>query len=103
MKITASILWWLCIVVWIAAIATPDSSVVVVCSMLPPTAAPTMAARIASSTPPPHWQVAVGLLSSGALTLALVWAAGRLFRIGLLLRSDPPNFRTLVRWVVTGS
>ena len=86
----------------IAAIATPDSSVVVVCSMIPPTAAPTMAARIASSTPPPHWQVAVGLLSSGALTLALVWAAGRLFRIGLLLRSDPPNVRTLVRWVVTG-
>ena len=35
MKITASILWWLCIVVWIAAIATPGGAAIAAFTRLP--------------------------------------------------------------------
>ena len=84
------------------AIATPDSGAVLLCSLLPPTAAPVMAARVTSATPPPHWQVWVGILSSGGFAVALLWAAGRLYRIGLLVRGAPPDLRTLLRWIRTG-
>jgi ABC-type Na+ efflux pump permease subunit len=82
------------------AIASPESGIIVAASLLPPTAPAVMAARLTSSAPPPHWQVWISLLTSGAFGLFMLWAAGRLFRIGLLLRGSPPSFRTLIRWVV---
>ncbi len=85
-----------------AAVASPDTPLAVACSLVPPTAAPVMAVRVVSSSPPPHWQVWLALLASGGFALGLLWAAGRLFRIGLLLRSSPPNLRTVLRWVVEG-
>ena len=86
----------------LAAIIVPESPWVLTFSLIPPTSAPVMAARIPSTVPPPHWQVWIALLTSGGFALFLLWAAGRLFRIGLLLRSSPPNMRTLIRWVVSG-
>ena len=84
------------------AITAPSAPSSVWLSMVPPTAAPVMAARIVSTEPAPHWQVWIALASSGAFAAFLLWAAGRLFRIGLLLRSSPPNLRTLLRWVLSG-
>ena len=86
----------------LVAIGRPNSAVVMVCSWLPPMAAPVMAARVASETPPPHWEIGLGLLTSGGFSLALLWAAGRLYRVGLLLRGAPPNLMTLLRWIRTG-
>ena len=84
------------------AVGKPESIFVLIFSLVPPTAAPVMAARVASSVPPPHWQVWMAVLTSGAFALLLLWAAGRLYRIGLLVRGAPPNVRTLLRWIRTG-
>ncbi len=83
------------------AIARPDSGFIVAASLIPPSSTTVMAARLTSSIPPPFWQVWISLLSSGAFAVALLWAAGRLFRIGLLLSGSPPNVRTLIRWILT--
>jgi ABC-2 type transport system permease protein len=84
------------------AIPFPESGVVVATSLLPPTSSAVMAARLTSSVPPPHWQVWIALLTSAGFAALLVFAAGRLLRVGLLLRGSPPNMRTLIRWVLTG-
>ena len=83
-----------------AAIVNPESTTVLICSLVPPMAPPVMAARITSAVPPPHWQVWLSLLTSSGFGLFLLWAAGRVFRIGLLIRDSPPNVRTLIRWAL---
>jgi len=83
------------------AIADPDSAIIVAASLIPPSSPAVMAARLVSSVPPPHWQVWISLVTSAAFAVVLVLAAGRLFKIGLLLRGSPPNVRTLIRWVMT--
>jgi ABC-2 type transport system permease protein len=34
-----------------------------------------------------------------ASTVAVVWAAGRIFRVGLLMQGKPPNLPELLRWI----
>ena len=81
---------------------SPTDPVVVLLSMVPPTAPPAMVARMLSETPPPVWQVLIALVTSGVFAAGLLWAAGRLFRIGLLLHGAPPNLRTLAWWIWEG-
>jgi ABC-2 type transport system permease protein len=34
-----------------------------------------------------------------ATTAAVVWAAGRIFRVGLLMQGKPPNLPELLKWI----
>ncbi len=59
---------------------------------------------IRQSIPPgiPWWQPAVGILGMLAMTTACVYAAGRVFRVGLLMQGKGANFAQMAKWVVRG-
>jgi len=50
----------------------------------------------------PAWQPWVGLAGTLATTLALTWAAARIFRVAILLQGKTPKAADLVRWAVRG-
>jgi ABC-2 type transport system permease protein len=50
----------------------------------------------------PAWQPWVGLAGVLAITLAMVWAASRIFRAAILMHGQPPRLSEFVRWAVKG-
>jgi ABC-2 type transport system permease protein len=80
-------------------INAPDSTLAVLISMFPTATPFLMLARLALTPPPPLWQVLVSLVLTAATTAVLVWIAGRIFRVGLLMQGKPPNLPELLRWI----
>ena len=50
----------------------------------------------------PIWQSILGMLFVIASTLACVWAAGRIFRVGLLMQGKGARLTDMLRWIVRG-
>ncbi len=58
-----------------------------------------MLVRLAMTPGPPLWQVmlSVGLMLGTAWLF--VWAAGRIFRVGLLMQGKGPTLAEMIRWI----
>ena len=85
---------------WMPISENPNGSLAVVASFIPPIVPFTMIMRLgATGDPVPILQLlAAGVL--GALTvLVLVWAAARIFRVGVLMQGKVPNPVELLRWI----
>ena len=90
------------LVTWTAVIRAPDSTLSVVLSMLPTSAPFLMLLRIAIQPGPPLWQVLVSFAIVLAATVVVVWAAGRIFRTGILMQGKSASFSEMLRWVKAG-
>jgi ABC-2 type transport system permease protein len=77
----------------------PDSSLSVGLSMFPTIAPFAMVLRLAMPPGPPLWQVLLSVVLLMAATWAVVWSAGRIFRVGLLMQGKPPNIPELLKWI----
>jgi ABC-2 type transport system permease protein len=97
---------WLLVViptfVWFPVMKEPLSSFSTLASLIPPFTPMLMLLRQATAAGIPAWQPWVGLLGITLWTLASVWTAGRIFRVGLLLQGKPPKLGDFVRWAVRG-
>jgi ABC-type Na+ efflux pump permease subunit len=73
-----------------------------VCSAFPFATPMLLVAR--QSVPPgvPWWEMLAGVVLVLATTLLCVWAAGRIFRIGILMHGKGPRFADLLRWAFHG-
>jgi len=80
----------------------PNSSVVTGLSFFPFATPMLMVGRMAVPPGVAWWQPLVGMVLVLATTLACVWTAGRIFRVGLLLQGKAPRLGELVRWVLKG-
>jgi ABC-2 type transport system permease protein len=80
-------------------VTAPHAQLSVVLSLVPVATPFLMLVRLAMAPPPPLWQVLVALALTSATTAALVWTAGRIFRVGLLMQGRPPSLRELLRWI----
>jgi ABC-2 type transport system permease protein len=85
--------------VWTVVLKAPNSPMSVGFSLFPPATPFLMLLRLALHPGPPMWQAALGIGLTVASTMICVWAAGRIFRIGLLMQGKAPSYVEMVRWV----
>ena len=77
----------------------PESSLSVGLSMFPTITPFAMMLRLTMPPGPPLWQVLLSVVLLIGATAAVVWAAGRIFRVGLLMQGKPPNIPELLKWI----
>jgi ABC-2 type transport system permease protein len=78
----------------------PNGPLAVAMSFFPPFTPIVMLMRQALPTGVPWWQPWVALMGVIVWGVAVVWAAGRVFRIGILSQGKAPRIAELAQWVV---
>jgi len=88
--------------VWANVIKEPNATFALVSSLIPP--ATPMLMLIRQTVPPgiPLWQPILGVILVTLTTLFLVFAAGRIFRVGILMQGRGAKFGEMLRWVLRG-
>ena len=88
------------LMLWFAIVEHPNGTLAVVTSFTPPAIPFVMILRLTTASEPvPHWQVAASIVVGFASAFGMLWAASRIFRVGILLQGKPPSLRELLRWV----
>jgi ABC-2 type transport system permease protein len=67
-----------------------------------PTATPFVMLPLTTISTVPLWQQAAGITLTALTTVLFVWAAGRIFRVGLLMQGKSATFADMMRWVKAG-
>jgi ABC-2 type transport system permease protein len=80
----------------------PNGALVTAASLFPPFAPMMMLVRQAMPGGVPAWQPWVALAGILAWTMLAVWAAARIFRVGILMQGKPPKIADMVRWAIRG-
>ena len=80
----------------------PDGTLAIVGSFVPFSAPMLMTARLASPAGVPWWQPTLAAIGVLVTALFCVWAAGRVFRIGLLAQGKGVKLGDLARWIWRG-
>lgn len=80
---------------------SPSSTFARAVSLFPPATPMLMFARIAIPPGPAFWEILLAVLLTTIFAGACVWAAGKVFRIGILSQGQAPSFTKLIGWVLT--
>src|SRR5215831_9104109 len=88
--------------VWFNVVREPNSTMALAMSLIPPLTPMLMIVR--QSVPPgvPIWQPLSGILFVLTATLICVFAAGRIFRVGMLMQGKGAKVSEMVRWAIRG-
>jgi ABC-2 type transport system permease protein len=86
----------------INVIQNPNGPLARIVTLFPPATPMIAVARIAVSPGMPLWETIVAMLIVLATTIALIWASGRIFRVGILMQGKAPSLGQLAKWVVRG-
>lgn len=88
-------------VCWPLVMRAPGSTMSVVLSLIPFMTPILMFLRMTLEMPP-LWQIALSIALTGLTTVGVIWIAGRIYRVGILMYGKPPNFPELLRWIRHG-
>jgi ABC-2 type transport system permease protein len=83
-------------------IQDPSGPIATIASFFPTSAPMVMVARLSIPPGVPAWQAVLAAVITLSSTAALVWAAGRIFRVGILLHGQGARFADMIKWVVRG-
>ena len=84
---------------WASVLRAPDGMMATGLSLFPTAAPFLMMLRISLRPGPPLWQVILSLALMMVTTIAVVWAAGKIFRTGLLMQGKSASVTEMMRWV----
>lgn len=87
------------LVLWLPLVREPGSTLAVVLSFVPPLGPFVTVLRLGSPEPVPAWQIATSLACGSLSVVAAIWAAAKIFRIGVLMYGKAPTFTMLLRWL----
>jgi ABC-2 type transport system permease protein len=82
-----------------SVLRAPDGTMATILSLVPTAAPFLMLFRIALQPGPPMWQIAVSVIVMSCTALVVVWAAGKIFRTGLLMQGKSATLTEMVKWV----
>ncbi len=88
--------------VWLQVVRDPMGSFATWISFIPPATSLMMVLRMGSTASVPLWQPLAGIVVMLAATLVCVFAAARVFRIGILAQGKTPKMSELIRWAFKG-
>lgn len=88
--------------VMVPVLREPDSLFATLFSLVPPFTPILMLVRMAVREGVPLWQQAFGLAGLAVAAALAVWAAGRIFRVAILMQGVPPKMGNLLRWAFRG-
>jgi len=88
----------LSILLMMGIIRNPDSTLAVVLSLIPFFTPIIMFLRISLGAAP-LWQVLLSIIITLGTTAGLVWLAGRIFRVGILMYGKRPTLPEVVKWI----
>lgn len=83
-------------------IQEPDSGLALGMSLVPFGTPMLMTARQALLPNIPAWQPVVGMVIVVLTTIAFVYAASRIFRVGILMQGKGADVKTMFRWIFRG-
>jgi ABC-2 type transport system permease protein len=84
---------------WASVLRAPDGPLATTLSMIPTAAPFLMMLRISLRPGPPLWQIAASVVLMAATVVVAVWAAGKIFRTGLLMQGKSASIGEMLRWV----
>jgi ABC-2 type transport system permease protein len=84
---------------WFAVLNAPDSRMAIGLSLFPSATPFLMLLRIMLPPGPPLWQVALGVTLTTATAVGFTYAAGKIFRTGLLMQGKGATLGEMWRWV----
>lgn len=90
------------IMIMMKAVRDPDSALAVWGSIIPFTSPMVMMARLPYGVPGtvPYWQLALSLLCLIGGFIGTTWAAGRIYRTGILMYGKKITLKEAMKWVV---
>ncbi len=81
-----------------AVLNNPNGTIATFVSLFPLTS-PLMMFLRTSVAEPPFWQVLLSMAILALSTVAIAWAAGRIYRVGILMYGKKPTIPEIIRWV----
>jgi ABC-2 type transport system permease protein len=88
--------------IWIFIVRDPLGPIATYLSFFPPATPTTMMLRLATGQSIPFWQPLLGIVLLLLGTLAIVFFAARVFRVGILWAGKTPRLSEIFKWALTG-
>lgn len=88
----------LALFIMIATIEKPNSALAVWSSLIPFFSPILMPARIPFGVP--FWQLGLSMLFLALGTIAMIWLAARIYRVGILMYGKKPSLKELGKWML---